>query len=83
MSGPVLFAVTSIVAIYACSWAAFLLYTRHCNKKWLNDRRPRKGVNARFYSRETCKKARAITEEDDMEGQAQSLIKSINEDWVK
>jgi len=83
MTGPVCFAVGSITAIFAMGCFLTYMHMKSC-ERWLNDNHPPcKGRYARFYSRESCLKARAITEEDDLEGQAQSLIKSINEDWVK
>lgn len=42
---------------------------------------PRKGVPVKFYSREMCKAAHALSNEDDLEWQAQKLIKHINKEW--
>lgn len=53
---------------------------------WVEERRkkrksPSNVMLIRFYSREMCKAARAIQDDDNLEEQAQNLIKSINKEW--
>lgn len=78
MTGPIVFAIGSIaiMSLFACIITYAQIQTHMRYKK----SRMRVAVPARFYSYAACIKARAITKEDDLEGQAQGLIKSIDQD---
>jgi uncharacterized protein YneF (UPF0154 family) len=81
MSGATIFAMVSIVAI--ASLACGLTYLHmHSYKRWIKNNPPLSITTpARFYSYKTCKMARSITAEDDLEGQAQDMIRSIDSEY--
>ena len=83
MNGAIWFAIGSLGAMFICGCIiAYVQMLSH--RKWLKENaRRRVAVPARYYPYSACIKARAITNEDDLEGQAKNLIKSINQDLQK
>ena len=82
MSGASVFVIVSVATIAALACGLTYLHMQSY-KRWLKNNPPLSAaVPVRFYSYESCKKARAITNEDDLEGQAHDLIRSIDSEYI-
>ena len=73
---------TSLYAVYVVCGVFIVILLIGC---WVEDqikkkKPPRKGELVKFYTREMCKAAHALSN-DDLEDQAQNLIKHIDQEW--
>jgi hypothetical protein len=69
----------STLTIVGCICFLTWLHKQEC-KKWLTNN---SWVPVKFYSREICKAAHELSNDDDLECQAADIIKSIEDDWIR